>query len=475
MSADGLKPYAECRHTGLPWLGKIPVHWDVRRNARLFAERNQTGFPDLPILEVSIRTGVTVRDMDNQKRKQVMTDRSKYKRAVKGDIAYNMMRMWQGAVGVAPVDGLISPAYVVAGPLPEVDSRYYAYLFRTHAYMNEVNKYSRGIVTDRNRLYWDEFRQMPSTFPPVEEQTAISNYLDYNAALVAQFVRTKRRQIQLLNEQKRAAIEYLVTHGIEKGRIMTAHPDVWIGAVPIDWQVHKLKRVAAFNPSKAEIASENTPTTKVAFLPMERVSIDGKIDCSELRPTSELRDGYTYFRRHDVVVAKITPCFENGKGAYLGDLATDFGFGTTEFVVLRPSRGLRPKFLYFITQTGSFLRRGAEQMSGAAGQQRVPLEFMRNYPVALPPTNEQDMIVQQIEAELREIDVAVETMQIQINRIREHRARLVADVVTGKLDVRQAPIEPLETVSGIEAVGEDAAEVAEASLEEPEEVTVGNE
>jgi type I restriction enzyme, S subunit len=113
VTAEGLTPYPECRPSGLPWLGEIPVHWEVRRNARLFAERNQTGFPDLPILEVSIRTGVTVRNMDNQKRKQMMTDRSKYKRSVKGDLAYNMMRMWQGAVGVAPVDGLISPAYVV--------------------------------------------------------------------------------------------------------------------------------------------------------------------------------------------------------------------------------------------------------------------------------------------------------------------------------------------------------------------------
>ncbi len=95
--------------------------------------------------------------MENGGRKQQMTDRSKYKARSQGDVAYNMMRMWQGAVGVAPVDGLISPAYVVARPLPGVDPRYYTYLFRTSTYMREVNKFSRGIVSDRNRLYWDEF------------------------------------------------------------------------------------------------------------------------------------------------------------------------------------------------------------------------------------------------------------------------------------------------------------------------------
>jgi len=136
---DDLQPYAEYKDSGLPWLGDVPSHWEVRRNGRLFRQRNETGFPELPILEVSLRTGVRVRDFDNATRKQVMSDREKYKRARRGDIAYNMMRMWQGAVGVAPADGLISPAYIVAAPLANTDSRYYEYLFRIDQYKNEVN------------------------------------------------------------------------------------------------------------------------------------------------------------------------------------------------------------------------------------------------------------------------------------------------------------------------------------------------
>jgi type I restriction enzyme S subunit len=149
---DGLKPYPDYKKCGLPWLGRIPSSWEVRRNGRLFAQRRETGFPDLPILEVSLKTGVRVRDFESSQRKQVMSDRDKYQRACQGDIAFNMMRMWQGAVGVAPVDGLVSPAYIVARPFPETDTAYFAYLFRTAAYMGEVNNYSRGIVPDRNRL-----------------------------------------------------------------------------------------------------------------------------------------------------------------------------------------------------------------------------------------------------------------------------------------------------------------------------------
>lgn len=213
--AHDLRPYPEYEHSGLPWLGEIPAHWEVRRNGRLFAERNETGDPDLPILEVSLKTGVRVRDFENSTRKQVISDRAKYKRAVKGDIACNMMRMWQGAVGAAPVDGLIGPADVVARPHPETETRYYTYLFWTGAYMNEVNKYSHGIVTDRNRLYWDEFKQMPSVFPPPDEQRNIADGLDQNGRLVQKVIRNKRRVIGLLNEQKQEIINRAVTRGLD--------------------------------------------------------------------------------------------------------------------------------------------------------------------------------------------------------------------------------------------------------------------
>ena len=161
------RPYPAYKASGVEWLGKVPEHWEVRRNGRLFVQRNETGFPDLPILEVSLNTSVRIRDFGNSVRKQIMAVRSEYKRAVEGDIAYNMMRMWQGAVGVVPVDGLVSPAYVVVRPLKGTESRYFSALFRTKVYMAEVDKYSHGIVRDRNRLYWEDFKQMSiPSIPP---------------------------------------------------------------------------------------------------------------------------------------------------------------------------------------------------------------------------------------------------------------------------------------------------------------------
>ena len=221
----GLDPNVRLKPSGVEWLGDVPEHWEIRRNGRLFAQRNETGFGDLPILEVSLKTGVRLRDFETSDRKQVMADREKYKRAVAGDIAYNMMRMWQGAAGVAPVDGLISPAYVVARPLPGTEPRYFEYLFRLPAYMVEVDKYSRGIVKDRNRLYWEDFKQIPSCYPPSNEQVAIADAIvRMTGGIEATSVRV-RREIAVFMEYRTRLIADVVTGKLDVREAAARLPD----------------------------------------------------------------------------------------------------------------------------------------------------------------------------------------------------------------------------------------------------------
>ena len=221
----GVDPDVRLEPSGVKWLGDVPKHWEIRRNGRLFAQRNETGFADLPILEVSLNTGVRVRNFRNTDRKQVMSDRDKYKRAIRGGIAYNMMRMWQGAVGVSPVDGLISPAYVVARPLLGTESRYFTYLFRTVAYKTEIDKYSRGIVKDRNRLYWEDFKTMPSCYPPPAEQMRIADVIDCKRAEINSAVDRVRREIDLLREYRTRLIADVVTGKLDVRDAALSLPD----------------------------------------------------------------------------------------------------------------------------------------------------------------------------------------------------------------------------------------------------------
>ena len=218
------QPYPAYKDSGVKWLGAVPEHWNVTRLGRLFDQRNESGADHLPILEVSLRTGVQVRRFGRSHRKQVMQDRAGYQQARKGDIAYNMMRMWQGAVGIVPEDGLVSPAYVVASPGTAAEAQYFNLLFRTKDYRRGIDMNSRGIVKDRNRLYWQDFKQLPAPCPPSSEQRLIVEYLDDATRTLARAAEQTRKQIERLNEYRARLIADVVTGKLDVRDAATAVP-----------------------------------------------------------------------------------------------------------------------------------------------------------------------------------------------------------------------------------------------------------
>jgi len=158
----------------------------------------------------------------------------------------------------------------------------------------------------------------------------------------------------------------------------------------VSWPLVALKDVACVNPRLAKDIDE---TQEVVFLPMAAISAQGQILAQEKRILSETRKGFTYFEKNDVVVAKITPCFENGKAAYLDNLETQIGFGTTEFHVIRPNiEKLDGKYLFYLIWNNQFRHLGERNMSGSAGQKRVPTDFLKNLEIPLPPLAEQERI-----------------------------------------------------------------------------------
>ena len=182
---------------------------------------------------------------------------------------------------------------------------------------------------------------------------------------------------------------------------------------------------------------------------MERVWSDGQIDPQETLPASKVWNGFTYFRRDDVLVAKITPCFENGKGAHLHSLPTAIGFGSTEFHVLRAKSFILPQFLYRLTTASEFRRLGTDAMTGAAGQQRVPSSFISNYSVPLPPLPEQAAIVRYLDHVDERIRRYVSGKQKLIRLLEEEKKAVIHRAVTRGLDpnVRLKP-------SGVEWLGD---------------------
>lgn len=209
------------------------------------------------------------------------------------------------------------------------------------------------------------------------------------------------------------------------------HSDLeWLGAVPAHWSLKRLRFVAELNPSKSETADLDR-NTEVSFVPMEAIGDDGSLNLDRTRPICEVDVGYTYFRDGDVTLAKITPCFENGKGALMRGLHFGIGFGTTELVVARPKAGQTSgEFLNWLFRSPGFRGQGEASMYGAGGQKRVPDDFVRNITWAFPPPDEQAAIIAFLDRETGKIDALIAEQEKLITLLAEKREATISHAVT---------------------------------------------
>jgi type I restriction enzyme S subunit len=307
-------------------------------------------------------------------------------------------------------------------------------------------------------------KEIPFFVPPLPEQPAIVRFLGHVDRRIRRYIRAKQKLIKLLEEQKQAIIHRAVTRGLDPNVRLKPSGVEWLGDVPEHWEVRRLKHFAAVNPARRNPSLQRD--TLVTFLPMERVGEWGELDKHETVRYGESKSGLTYMQDGDIIVAKITPCFENGKGALCSELKNGVAMGSTEFHVLRPYGQTAGSFLYLITRSPAVRYLGVQSMRGTAGQQRVPPDFLANLLIALPPIDEQHEITEyikgRIKGEIAQFDLAINRMVREIALLREYRTRLIADVVTGKIDVREAAAQMPDEAEEPETFEEDeAAEVDE--------------
>ena len=223
----------------------------------------------------------------------------------------------------------------------------------------------------------------------------------------------------------------------------------WLGEVPEHWEVKRLRFTAELNPSKSEVANLDRETA-VSFLPMEAIGDDGTLSLEKEKTIGELENGYTYFRDGDVTVAKITPCYENGKGALMRGLTNGMGFGTTELIVARPKpEHVTGTYLHYLFISPDFRGIGESHMYGAGGQKRVPDAFVRNFATAFPPLAEQTQIAEFLDRETGKIDELVAEQRRLMELLKEKRQAVISHAVTRGLNPA-APLKP----SGIEWLGD---------------------
>lgn len=208
----GLNNSAEFKNSGFEWIGKIPEHWEIIKNGALFEERKESGNENLPLLSVSIHSAVSSEELENNIRGQIkIEDKTKYKLVKVGDIVFNMMRAWQGAIGSVQVNGMVSPAYVVASPKKTFDSNFFEYQYRTRKFIQQMDRVSKGITDFRKRLYWNEFKQLATIFPPIDEQILISEFISNLTIKTDSIISLKEKEIEKLKEYKMSLIDGVVT------------------------------------------------------------------------------------------------------------------------------------------------------------------------------------------------------------------------------------------------------------------------
>ncbi|WP_283647522.1 restriction endonuclease subunit S [Hafnia paralvei] len=221
----------------------------------------------------------------------------------------------------------------------------------------------------------------------------------------------------------------------------------WLGGVPEHWKTLAIKHVAQLNPSKSCISIEKMKGM-CSFIPMEKLKFNS-LSLDEVKYISDVYNGYTYFENEDIIIAKVTPCFENKNMVVAHDLNNGIGFGSSEIYVLRCNNIINNYFLFYRLQEDNFMSLAEGAMTGAGGLKRVPSEVLNNFKFGLPSKKEQSIIVDFLKHETAKIDNLIEKQQQLIELLKEKRQAVISHAVTKGLN----PDVPMKD-SGVEWLGE---------------------
>jgi type I restriction enzyme, S subunit len=447
---DDLRAYAEMKQTGLPWLGDVPAHWDVRRIKTLLKEvdsRSKTG--EERLLSLRMRQGL-VNHIEAGGKPISPSSLVGYKIVEPGQVVMNRMRAAAGLFGVASVRGLVSPDYAVFEPKPDAFNPYLLQAFRLPTLAAVFRAESKGLGTGESgflRLYTDRFGPIPVPYPPLEEQRLIVRFLDWHSGQVARLVRAKKALIGLLNEQKQAIIHRAVTRGLDPNAKLKPSGIPWLGDVPEGWEVKKLKYLVRFNNGLAfkpsDWANSGVPIIRIQNLNgSEAFNYTTKTGLPE-----------------DLLITKGDIVF-----SWSGNIGTSFG----PFVWERDFDGYLNQHIfklekiaahrrYFYYVLKAVTKNVEENTHGIIGLVHITKPELGSISVPLAPSDEQVAIAEWLDEQLHGLNDIIDRAQREIALIQDFRTRMIADVVTGKLDVRPlaASLPKTESQDTVDDLAED--------------------
>jgi type I restriction enzyme S subunit len=435
MTAEAYSTYKE---SGVEWLGDVPIHWQVLPTKRFFGLVAEPAADDNNHELLSIYTDIGVRprkDLEARGNRASTTDG--YWMVKKGDLIVNKLLAWMGAIGMSEYDGVTSPAYDILRQTKPLDPMFFHYLFRCGICFTEFRKYSRGIMDMRLRLYFDQLGQLLMPFPRLDEQKAISSFLDVETSKIDGLVSEQRRLIELLKEKRQAVISHAVTKGLNPNAPMKPSGIQWLGDVPEQWNLARVK-FASHRISKGDTPSnfgmEFALDGPVRFIKIENIGEGELIETPKYTIDFDAHKqlARSQLRSDDIVFAIA--------GATTGKCAIvrpeHLPANTNQAVAyIRPNSYVRPMFLVAWLQNPRLLEAMWEITSKSA-QPNLSMENLGNLPIPIPPKVEQDKIVEYI----HKIGGGYLTLIVEAERaielLLERRIALISAAVTGKIDVR---------------------------------------
>ncbi len=440
MIAD-LKPYAEYKESGLPWLGKVPGHWDVRKPRQVGSLLKGVGGTKedaLPSGVPCVRYGelyTTHTYFVRQPKTFIHPKRAaNYTPLHYGDVLFaasgeTLEDIGKSAVSLIDGTAVCGGDVIILRPTIPVHAPFLGYVMDCRPSANQKATMGRG--TTVKHIYPDELKHLLFPLPPVPEQEAIARFLDWANGRLERTIRAKRKVIALLGEQKQAIIHRAVTRGIDPSVPLKPSGIPWLGDIPSHWALKRFKFLAMINSGQVD-PRRTEYRDLVLIAPNHIQSGSGRLLRQETADEQGADSGKYLVSRGQVIYSKIRPNLRKATIAPCDCLCS------ADMYPIAPTTGeVSTDYLLFLLLSQPFTR-FAVDTSMRVAMPKVNREALANCLMWYPSRQEQEQILEFMVREGTPLESAISRLEREIELLREYRTRLVADVVTGKLDVREA-------------------------------------
>lgn len=450
MTAD-LKPYTHYKPSDVEWLSDMPAHWDVVRLGHLLRERgevNQDGEITHVLSLLRGRGVISYSEKGNIGNKK-SDDITRYKVVRPDDIVMNCMNVIIGSVGLSSETGCLSPVYYVLVGRNDDQPRYLNAVFQCPQFHQSLIRIGNGILDHRMRIPMELLKCELLPRPPIAEQAAIVRYLDHAEERIRRSISAKDRLAGLLEEQRQAVIHHAVTRGLDPNVRLKPSGIEWLGDVPVHWEVRRLKHWVGIN--EAVLPETTNPDFEFRYLEIGAVCTGVLIDePSTIRFADSPSRARRIVRSGDTIVSTVRTYL---KAVWFAEDVNDDLICSTGFAVLTPRQETAPKFVSYLAQSNAFTDRVTAESVGIA-YPAIAESRLSSFHVCVPPLPEQVAIVKYLDKATADVDAAIARARRHVELLREYRTRLIADVVTGKLDVREEAIALSEKADESNRLGE---------------------